>query len=60
MVALYRTDWGRHFRERLANRGTPKLIVGTMMCKLAHVAFGVLKSGEPFNPTLYPQVEKFQ
>lgn len=53
MVALYKTDWGRLFRERLAASGKPpKLIIGAMMRKLVHVAFGVLKSGKTFNPTL--------
>ena len=54
MVALYRTDWGKVFRERLASQGKhPMLIIGAMMRKLVHVAFGVLKSGQPFNPALH-------
>ena len=53
MVTLYKTDWGRRFRERLAAAGKPpKLIIGAMMRKLVHVAFGVLKSGTSFNPAL--------
>lgn len=53
MVTLYKTNWGRGFRERLAAAGKPpKLIIGAMMRKLVHVAFGVLKSGKPFNPSL--------
>ena len=53
MVTLYRTDWGSCFRERLAASGKPpKLIIGAMMRKLVHVAFGVLKSGKPFDPKL--------
>ncbi|MES2367828.1 MAG: IS110 family transposase [Pseudomonadota bacterium] len=53
MVTLYKTDWGRRFRERLAAAGKPpKLIIGAMMRKLVHVAFGVLKSGQSFNPVL--------
>lgn len=53
MVTLYKTDWGRRFRERLAASGKPpKLIIGAMMRKLVHVAFGVLKSGKSFNPEL--------
>lgn len=53
MVTLYKTDWGRRFRERLAASGKPpKLIIGAMMRKLVHVAFGVLKSEKPFNPAL--------
>ncbi len=54
MVTLYKTTWGKRFRERLtANGKAPKLIIGAMMRKLAQVAFGVLKSGQPFNPTLH-------
>jgi transposase len=54
MVALYKTAWGRRFRERLAARGKPpKLIIGAMMRKLAQVAFGVLRSCTPFNPALH-------
>jgi len=29
------------------------LILGAMMRKLVHVAFGILKSGKPFNPALH-------
>jgi transposase len=54
MVALHRTEWGKRFRERLAARGkAPKLIIGAMMRKLAQVAFGVIKSGRPFDPALH-------
>ena len=54
MVALYKTDWGKRFRERLAAAGKPpKLIIGAMMRKLVHVAFGVLKSGKSFDPALH-------
>lgn len=54
MVALYKTAWGIRFRERLASAGKPpKLIIGAMMRKLVHVAFGVLKSGKAFDPALH-------
>lgn len=54
MVAITRTAWGRAFRNRLAAAGKPPmLILGAMMRKLVHVAFGVLKSGQPFNPALH-------
>lgn len=54
MVTLYRTDWGRRFRERLAASGKqPMVIIGAMMRKLVHVAFGVLKSGQKFNPEMH-------
>ena len=29
------------------------LILGAMMRKLVHVAYGVLKSGRPFDPALH-------
>lgn len=54
IVALYRTEWGRRFGQRLLARGKPpKLVIGAMMRKLLHVAFGVLKSGKPFDPSLH-------
>ena len=54
MVALYKTHWGGKFRTRLAASGKPPmLIIGAMMRKLIHVAFGVLKSGKPFDPALH-------
>jgi transposase len=54
MVTLYRTGWGKLFRSRLVSAGKPPmLIIGAMMRKLVHVAFGVLKSGKPFNPALH-------
>ena len=54
MVALYRTAWGKLFRQRLTAAGKPpKLIIGAMMRKLIHVAFGVLRSGKPFDPTAH-------
>jgi len=55
MVTLWRTAWGRAFRDRLAANGKPsKLIIGAMMRKLAQVAFGVLKSGRAFDPAMHP------
>lgn len=54
MVTAYRTTWGGRFRQRLAAAGKhPKLIIGAMMRKLLQVAYGVLKSGKPFDPTLH-------
>ncbi len=54
MVTLYRTAWGKRFRQRLAAAGKPpKLIIGAMMRKLIHVAFGILKSGKCFDPTMH-------
>jgi hypothetical protein len=54
MVTITKTAWGRLFRARLAAAGKPpRVIIGAMMRKLVHVAFGVLKSGKPFNPELH-------
>ena len=54
MVAISKTAWGIRFRDRLAAHGKPaKLIIGAMMRKLLTVAFGVLKSGRPFDPALH-------
>jgi len=54
IATLYKTDWGKLFFARLKNNGKPpKLIIGAMMRKLIHVAFGVLKSGKGFDPALH-------
>jgi transposase len=54
MVTLYKTEWGKLFRERLAAHGKPPmLIIGAMMRKLLHVAYGVLKSGKVFDPAMH-------
>jgi transposase len=34
-------------------RQPPMLIIGAMMRKLLHVVYGLLKSGQPFNPALH-------
>jgi len=40
-------------RECLANAGKhPKFIIGAMMRKLMHIAFGVFKSDKSFDPAL--------
>jgi len=54
LVAAYKTTWGGKFRERLASNGKhSKLIIAAMMRKLLQVAFGVLRSGKTFDPTLH-------
>jgi transposase len=54
MATLYKTEWGHTFRRRLAASGKPPLlIIGAMMRKLIHVAYGVLKSKLAFNPALH-------
>ena len=42
-----------HFASRLRSAGKPKMsIVCAVMRKLIHIAFGVLKHQQPFNPSL--------
>ncbi len=54
MVATTRTAWGRALKQRLSAAGKPPmLILGAMMRKLLCVAYGVLKSGRPFDPSLH-------
>jgi transposase len=54
MVTLYKTAWGKQFFQRLSGVGKPPMsIIGAMMRKLIHVAFGVLKSGKKFDPALH-------
>lgn len=54
MVTLHKTTGGRAFRDRLAGGGkAPMVIIGAMMRKLVQVTFGVLKSGQPFDPSLH-------
>ncbi len=54
MVAVSRTSWGKAFKARLAAKEKPPMvIICAMMRKLMHVAIGVLKSGEMFDPALH-------
>ncbi|MCK0505984.1 IS110 family transposase [Aromatoleum anaerobium] len=54
VATLYRTHWGQHFQQRLAANGKiPMIIIGAMMRKLVHVAYGVLKSGKNFDPAMH-------
>ena len=44
--------------ERLQKRGKlPKVILGAVMRKLIHLAYGVLKSGKPFDPNYRQNVQ---
>jgi len=54
VVAKNSTAWGRAFAERLLAAGkSPMIVVGALMRKLVSIAYGVLKSGVPFNPALH-------
>lgn len=53
MVAWQHNPAVRAFCERLkANGKNGKAIICAAMRKLVHIAFGMLKSGKPFNPKL--------
>jgi transposase len=54
VVAMTNTAWGKAFSSRLLAAGKPKkLILGALMRKIVGIAYGVLKSGIPFNPALH-------
>lgn len=54
LTAMSRTAWGKAFTQRLLAAGKPKkLILGALMRKIVAIAYGVLKSGKPFNPALH-------
>ncbi|MDB5858256.1 MAG: family transposase [Ramlibacter sp.] len=54
VVAMSKTAWGKAFAGRLAAAGKPPmLIIGAVMRKLVAIAYGVLKSGRPFNSALH-------
>lgn len=54
VVAMTKTSWGKAFAGRLAQAGKPPMVViGAVMRKLVAIAYGVLKSGQPFNPALH-------
>jgi transposase len=54
ITAMCRTAWGKTFAGRLLAAGKPKkLILGALMRKMVAIAYGVLKSGIPFNPTIH-------
>lgn len=53
IVAMHHNPVMRAFAQRLLARGKPKMvIVCAIMRKLIHMAFGILKSGRPFDPNL--------
>lgn len=54
VTVMSRTPWGKAFSQRLLAAGKPKkLILGALMRKIVAIAYGVLKSGTPFNPALH-------
>lgn len=53
IVSLRHNPLIARFADRLEAAGKPKMvIIGAVMRKLAHIIYGVLKSGKPFDPKL--------
>jgi transposase len=54
VTAMSRTPWGKRFADRLTAAGKPKkLVLGALMRKMVAIAYGILKSGTPFNPAIH-------
>jgi len=54
VCAMTKSAWAKAVAKRLANAGKPPmLIIGAVMRRLVAIAYGVLKSGQPFNPALH-------
>ena len=52
LVAMQYNPFMIRFAGRLRNNGkNDKVIVCAAMRKLVHIIFGILKSGQPFDPT---------
>lgn len=53
LVAMRHNPHVRALSERLKERGKcPMQVIGAAMRKLVHIAYGVLKSGRPFDPEI--------
>ena len=53
VVAIRHNPYVKDLSERMRARGKcPMQVIGAAMRKLVHIAYGVLKSGKPFNPEL--------
>ena len=53
IVAIRHNPYIKDLGERLKARGKcPMQVIGAAMRKLVHLAYGVLKSGRPFDPAL--------
>ena len=53
-ITAMRYDFGKAFTQRLKAAGKPgKVVITAMMRKLLTIAYGVLKSGKPFDPALH-------
>jgi transposase len=54
LVSMRLTPWGKAFASRLSAAGKPKMVIlGAIMRKLIQIAYAVLRTGKPFDPTLH-------
>jgi transposase len=52
LVSMRLTPWGKAFAQRLAAAGKPKMVIlGALMRKLVQIAYAILKTGKPFDPS---------
>jgi transposase len=53
VVAIRHNPYVKDLSERMKARGKcPMQVIGAAMRKLVHIAYGVLKSGQPFDPSM--------
>ena len=58
MTALRSSDFFKAWAEPLRMRGKSKMsVIGAAMRKLIHLAYGVIKTGKPFDPNWVKQTE---
>jgi transposase len=56
MVATTHNPILRSFAQRLSAQGmAKKAVIGAVMHKLAHLIYGVIRNGKPFDPTYLPK-----
>ena len=61
LVARRHNEAFRAFGDRLRLNGlAPKAVIGAVMRKFAHLIYGVIKSGKPFDVTLATPKLDFQ
>lgn len=54
IVAKNHNPLFKKWANKLKERGkAPKVIIVAIMRKLLHIFFGILKTGQPFNPDLF-------
>ena len=58
MAAIRHNPIVKALAERLEARGkTPMTIIGAAMRKMLHLAYGVVKTGKPFDPNHHTRIQ---